>query len=135
MAIQFIMVNSAVNLDNDTTGESTGTIKLTLNTDTTSPATYRLGSTTEGTITILDDDAPELSVTAGIPVTEAVGATADFTISAKTSPNSYITVRYDLSESGNFIQHEGAGKSKIFNFSNEATEDTLSITLVNDDVF
>ena len=125
----------AIDLDNDSTGEATGTFKLTLNTDTASPATYQLGTTTEGTITVLDDDAPELSITGGEQVVEGVGATADFIVSAKTSPNSYITIRYDLSESQNFIHHEGTGKSKILDFTNEATEATLAIALVNDTKF
>ena len=51
-----------VTLDDDLVGEATGEIKLTLN---QMPIDYRLGSTTEGNITILDDDAPELEITAG----------------------------------------------------------------------
>ena len=124
-----------IDLDNDTTGEETGTFKLTLNTDTASPATYQLGATTEGTISVLDDDAPELSITGGEQVVEGTGVTADFTVSAKTTPNSYITVRYDLTESQDFIHHEGTGKSKILDFTNGKTDATLSITLVNDTKF
>ena len=60
----------SVSLNNDTTGEPTGSIKLTLNPDPNLIKSYQLGSNTEGIITILDDDAPELKITAGNPVTE-----------------------------------------------------------------
>ena len=63
-----------VTLDNDTTGEATGDIKLVLNPDSDSVPTYRLGSSTEGVITIWDDDAPELKITANSQVlTEGEG--------------------------------------------------------------
>ena len=51
-----------VTLDNDSVGEATGEIKLTLNADPDSAKTYQLGTTTDGVITILDDDAPELKI-------------------------------------------------------------------------
>ena len=68
----------AVPLDDDLIGEMTGDIKLTLNAKSTG---YHLGSTTEGVITIWDDDAPELKISIGNPITEADNLTADFVIS------------------------------------------------------
>ena len=64
-----------------------------------SPATYRLGSITEGTITVWDNNAPELKITAGSPVTEADNLSASFEISAEVSPDDSITVHYNLAES------------------------------------
>ena len=122
----------SVTLDNDNNGEASGDIKLTLNTDSAETTTYQLGTTTEGVVTILDDDAPELSISAGSPVTEAQNVTADFTISAAVSPNDYITIRYDLAESHDFISNEGTGKLTRIDFRNNAKEATLSIPITND---
>ena len=106
-----------------------GDIKLTLNGN---PTTYRLGSTIESTVTVFDDDAPELEITAGSAVVEADNVSAQYVISTKVSPNSYITVRYDLTESANFIHNEGIGKTQSLDFTNNATEATISIRIVND---
>ena len=122
----------SVALDNDTTGEATGTIKLTLNTDPDSGKTYRLGTTTEGMITIYDDDAPELKITAGAQVVEAIGAAVDFTVSVEASPNRNVAVKYTLAESQTFIDGEGANKPANLDFTNNATEATLSIPLTSD---
>ena len=98
-----------------------------------SPATYRLGSTTESVITVWDNETPALKITAGNPVAEAVGATADFVISAEVSPNDTVTVQYDLAESEDFIANEGADKTVDLDFTNNATQDTLSIPITSDD--
>ena len=78
-----------VTLDDDDDGEVTGDIKVTLN---ASPFVYRLSSATEGVITIWDDDAPELEIMAGTPITEAMGVTANFAISAEVSPNDMVLI-------------------------------------------
>ena len=76
----------SVTLDNDSNREATADIKLTLNADTMSPATYQLGTITEGTLTVLDDDAPELSVSAiSASIIEADNVTANFKVSAAIS--------------------------------------------------
>ena len=114
-------------------GESTGDIKLTLNADRNSAATYRLGSVIEGGITILDDDAPELKIAAGNPKTEATGVSADFIVSAEVSPDDHVTVWYNLTESQNFLDNEGDALTQSLDFTNEATEATLAVPLVSDD--
>ena len=119
----------SISLDEDGIGEPRGEIKLRLNAN---PTVYRLGSTAEGRITILDNDLPELEITAGLPIIEAKNATADFTVTANFSPNKRITLRYDLSESQDFIDNEGTGKTANLDFSNGATSATLPIAIVND---
>ena len=71
-------------------------------------------------ITVFDDDAPELSITAEDEVLEAEEDSADFTISAKVSPvkNIEIHVLY-LEESEDFIDSEGPRKSETLIFTNE----------------
>ena len=122
-----------ITLDNDDVGEATGNIKVTLNTDPDAEKTYTLGSIIEGTITIWDDDTPELKVTAGNAVTETDNVSASFTISAEVSPNDMVSVRYNLAESQDFIAIEGTEKSETLDFSNGATEATLAIPIINDD--
>ena len=64
-------------------GEATGDVQVVINIDPDPTKTYRLGSETTGAITVYDEDAPELKISAGSPVIEGDGNTADFTITTK----------------------------------------------------
>ena len=126
----------SVTLDNDRDGEATGKIKLTLNANT---AIYQLGSTTEGKITIYDDDAPELKIEGGDSVLGAAGAVAKYTVSAAVSPNKQITIYYTVSESsegdGSFLASTETGpKNKTLNFSSGVKSVEFTIPLVDDDI-
>ena len=90
-------------LHNDGIGEPTADIMMTLGADQEATPTYRLGAVTEGVLTIWDDDAPELELTAGNDVTEAAGAMANFTVTAKVIPSAPINIKYTVTESQNFI--------------------------------
>ena len=126
-------------LDNDNTGETTGKIKLTLNLDPDLADTYRLGETTEGIITVWDDDAPELKISRTSEQVDE-SATADFVISAEVSPNKSVAVRYDLAESGtvidNSIEENRAGRGKVveLDYSGGKTEATFSINIDDDSI-
>ena len=90
-----------------------------------------------GTVIIRDDETPELMIVSGDHVVETENATADFVISAVISPNRNITIKYDLSESHNFIKSDfinNGGKNMMANldFTEGATEATLSIPIDND---
>ena len=129
----------SVALDNDTTGEPTGNIKLTLNTDPKLEKSYQLGSTIEGNIFIWDDDAPELSISASKPeVTEGEKVFANFVVSAKASANSMVTVRYGLSEGisimKNFIDDDGSIKMANLDFTNGIKTAILPIMIANDNL-
>ncbi len=65
---------------------------------------------TSATITLNDDDVPELSVSGG-DVTE--GADASFTIAASPAPHADLTVNYGIRETGGFVAagDTGTGKS------------------------
>ena len=126
----------SVMLEEDEVGEATGDIKLTLNTDPDSGHTYRLSTEVEGTITILDNDAPELTITGGDPVTEAVGAMATFTVSAKVSPNDMITIYYTASDDSggaDFLDTEGADDTML-DFRSNALEASFMIAIASDTV-
>ena len=127
----------ALQIDDD--GEATGNIKLTLNVDPDPAKTYRLGTTTEGVITILDDDAPELSIAGAGEVSETTGAMATFTVSARVSPNDSINVYYTVTESsagdGDFIATGDEGdQDTMLNFSSNATSASLTVPITPDDI-
>ena len=75
-----------------------------------------------------------MKITAGSPITEADNLSASFIISAEVSPNNTITVHYNLAESGNFIDNEGDDKMASINFTSNATEAMLPISIENDSV-
>ena len=131
--------NLLVTLDNDDIAETTGTIKATLNNSTATIPTYQLGSTTEGSLTIWDDDAPELLIKSPGNVLEAAGGTVNFTIEARVSPNNIISVYYNVMEStgmgvGDFIANHNEGSSKLsqLDFRGNKTNVMLRLPLVND---
>ena len=113
--------------DNDNVGEPSANIKLTLN----SSDDYTLGTQIEGVMKIWDDDAPELKVSAGDTILEAAGATANFTISSKASPNRSVVVYADLVETGDFIAVEGINRSYTLDFTTGKKEATVSIPIIN----
>ena len=116
-----------ISLDNDGIHEATGSIKLVLNTKTT---VYRLGSTTEGRLTIWDNEAPELRVRVDTEsITEGMGVSANFVIETDVSPSDHLNVRYDLTETGDFINIEGIGKTDRLDFTNGIKEQTISVPI------
>ena len=95
-----------VAIDDDSVSESTGMISVTLNDDTADPITYNVatGNQVSATATILDNDAPEITIAGGEPVSESVSTgQAVFTVSSKVQPISPITV-YFIPESSMISQ-------------------------------
>ena len=126
----------SITLDNDLIKEASGEIQLTLNSDPAFPAsTYLVGDVTSVTATILDDDAPELSITAGPPVTEGPNIAAIFNVTALSSPNRLIRVKFDVSQrstgAGNFIASTGTRYIDL-DFSGNLTTVSVPIDLTND---
>ena len=100
----------AVMLDDDEIGEATADIQVTLNSDPNPAKTYRLGTTTNGGMTIFDDDAPELSISAGTPVTEGDNVQVTFMILAKVLPeNATVAIDY-TPESVDYLATVVSGK-------------------------
>ena len=136
MTTIFTLGELSVDLDNDKIGEMTGNIKLTLNSDPNSANTYQLGENIEGVISILDDDAPELTISGASEQVDEAVATANFVISAVVSPNKNVTIYYNLAESGNLIDTEensaGIGKTAMLDFTDGKTEATLAIKIATD---
>ena len=131
-----------VPIDNDSTGERTGQIQVTLLPDDAPTQTYRVKSNGEETVmaTILDDDAPELKIAAVGPVTEAPNAKAQFIVTSQVpipSANHPLPVYY-TPVSTNFIQ-SGSGQrtptptSLTFSGNGPYTA-PLEIEVHNDDI-
>ena len=113
-----------VNLDNDTTAEPTGMIEVTLNTDSAPAQTYTVvaGDTSQTTATILDNDAPALSITGGSFVTESdvsgSPAHAIFTISSSVEPTTNnFTIQYTPTSSAFAINSGTPIRSHTLDFS------------------
>ena len=81
----------------DSTDEANGSVTVTLNDGTG----YTLGGAKTASVTVNDDDVPELTITGGSTVTE--GTAASFTVSASPSASSQITVNYTVTQSGAFV--------------------------------
>ena len=103
----------SVDLDNDIRAEPTGMIELTLNADSAPSQTYTVvaGAASSATATILDNDAPTLSITGGSMVTESdvpgSPAHAIFTISSPVEPvTNNFTVQYTPTSSA-FVANSG----------------------------
>ena len=97
-----------VNLHNDTNGEPTGKIKITLNNDPATITTYMVTSGADNTAeaTIWDDDSPELTIIAGNPVTEGTDSTAAFRVISNVNPHTDLSIQY-TPESTAYIANSG----------------------------
>ena len=72
-----------VTLDADEIGEISTPIQVTINPDPAEQDAYTLSATNVGMVKILDDDAPELTITAGTtPIIEGEGVHAEFIITS-----------------------------------------------------
>ena len=116
-------VNIPVVITNDSTQENNETIILTLNNGTG----YNVGTTNAAhTRTITDDDGsttPSLSIRGGSAVSE--GGNASFTITANPAPSSSITVRYTVTQSGQFVASGQLGSNKSRSLSSSSTTFTI----------
>ena len=97
----------SVPIHDDSNGEATGQIKLTLLAESgDGTPTYRVESngTEDAYVTIFDDDVPELTIVAAeVNETEGPLTKADFTVEAYFSPNSMLTVNFKPTDVGDFI--------------------------------
>ncbi len=82
---------------NDSVDEADGSVTATVNTGTGYTVAATAGA---ATVTVQDDDVPEISITAGSGVTE--GGNASFTISADPAPSSALSVSVGITQSGDY---------------------------------
>ena len=127
----------SVPIHNDSVGENTGSIAVTLLADDNTAETYFVtaDSSSSANATIWDDDAPELLIEGLNAVTEDLGQTADFKVNARVSPNKFLNLHYSVSEpssgTGNFVETVGPDQAML-DFRNLSKSDILSIPIVSD---
>ncbi|MCY3672340.1 MAG: hypothetical protein OXH14_14860 [Alphaproteobacteria bacterium] len=117
-----------VAVNGDTLDESNETVKLRLS----SPANAGFaGDATaiEATGTIIDDDVPELSVTAGAAVAE--GTAASFTVSADIAPAAALTVNLDVDTTAGFAA-AGTTGSQTLTFPAGQTSASYTVNTAGD---
>ena len=111
----------SVPIHNDLIGERTGQISVTLLSDDSATQKYTVPTSNRKTArtTIWDDDAPELKISAGSPVLEGKGSTANFIITSEFYIPS-LTINYTPT-STNYIQTgSGVATSALVNFSSSS---------------
>ena len=134
-----------INLNDDRTPESRGDILVTLAAETAQIPfpTYQVDTSSadnSATATILDDDAPELSIRAGSDIVEADGVMADFMVIANFLPptqNSQLIVRY-TPENQHFlassVHNEETSDTLTFSYINGVATAPLPISIISDEV-
>ena len=133
----------AVEIDDDSSGEATGNIKVTLNDDPATISTYTVstGDDKSAEATIWDDDAPELSIVAGPAVTEGDDVKATFKVISNVLPSTNsIPIQYTPT-SATYIAGSGTpvtanpGVSFDKNDTTGKYEGTIEVDIVNDNTY
>ena len=126
----------SVPIHDDDVSERTGQIEVILLGDDANVQTYRVATTgsQSARAMVLDDELPELKISANNAVTEGLNDTADFTISSVV-PVSTLTIFY-TPVSTNFIETgSGARTSDVFHFTGLGPYTApLTIPIHNDEV-
>ena len=129
----------SVDLDDDSLGEDSGMIRVTLANDSAPSPTYTVivSNARRSIVSILDDDAPVISIgdAATTFVTEGTDTEIRFPLTALVSPNDMIDIYYTLEETtyddGDFIADSETGfKNKEIDFSSDSTSSHLVIPIV-----
>ena len=103
---------------NDQVDEADGSVTATVQAGNG----YTVGTASTATVTVADDDVPEITISGGSGITE--GGTASFTISAGPVPASAITVNVGVSQTGDF----GATGAATVSVSGATTTYTIATT-------
>ena len=103
----------SIPIEDDQILESTGAIMVTLEQGVGEVKAYTLGSPASATATIVDDDAPILSISAGPQVVEGVDTNATFIVTASKSPDAVVTVGYSFDRKFSSDTTNKAGSSTV----------------------
>ena len=129
--------NLVVDIHNDSADEDIGAIRVTLKADNEDPATYLVASdgSQNAIATIWDDDGdPTIIIGNAETVTEGFDTHIKFPLTSLVPSNSYLTLVWELSESGGdyfkFGGEQNNGKFRTINFGGKETIE-LSIHLDN----
>ena len=136
------MTTLSIDLDDDSITENRGdiTVSLAAETDQVAFRTYQVDITSadnSAMATILDNDAPELSIQAGTDIVEADGVMANFSVIANFLPSSaQLQVRYtplnqDFLASN--VHNETTSSNLRFSYINGIVTAPLAISIISDD--
>ncbi|WP_419837801.1 S8 family serine peptidase [Candidatus Poriferisodalis sp.] len=112
----------------DNADEADGSITATL----VDGAGYTVGTPPSASVSVTDNDVPELSVTAGPPVTEGGGAV--FTVTASPAPAAPLTVKVKVAQSGEFATRTGLKTLTMAPSVHGFRSVSFSVPTVNDDI-
>ncbi|MCY3881465.1 MAG: hypothetical protein OXG61_05040, partial [Chloroflexi bacterium] len=93
---------------NDGVDEANGSVKVTLNAGSGYSVSSSHGA---ASVTVADDDVPEISVTADSGITE--GGSASFTVTASPAPASALTVKLTVTQSGDYAASGTTGSKTV----------------------
>ncbi len=127
-----VTANIVIQINDDSTDESTETVILTLEADNPSSNRYTLGTPIVHTLTLNDDDAPPsntpiITITGSNAVTEGTDAT--FTLNATPAPTANITVNLAVTDGDNFAASGQVGNRTV----TIGTSGTAALTVTTDD--
>ena len=128
-------------IENDEIGEATGSVTVKLLAKDVSSGDYTLGQDAMATVSILDDDAPELSIANGTAVTEGTDTNASFAVTSKVNVTEMLRVLYVPNDgAGDFLGKNMDGENiagndqvAMLNF-NGGTTATLLVKIDDDEV-
>ena len=98
-----------VDTDGDDADEADGSVTVTLNAG--EGYTVADSPNNAGSVDVSDDDVPQISVTKGADVTEATAAR--FTISASPKPAAALTVKFRVTQSGDYVATDDRGNKTV----------------------
>ncbi len=107
VAVGATSVNIPVPILDDALDERDETVMLTLK----PAAGYAVGAQKVHTLTITDNDTPEISITGGPVVTE--GEDASFTLTASPAPFADLSVKVTVAENGSFVMQGEIGVRQV----------------------
>ena len=123
-------------IEDDGLKEDTGAVMLTLLAKDNSSDNYTIASPPSASVSVFDDDTPNLSIANGSAVTEGSGAKATFTITSNINVTGQLRVRY-LPDDGfsNFLTSGLAESNQdpMLNF-NGGTAANIELDIVDDEV-
>ena len=128
-------------IENDEIGEATGSVTVKLLAKDVSSGDYTLGQDVMATVSILDDDAPELSIANGTAVVEGTDTNASFEVTSKVNVTEMLRVLYVPNDgAGDFLGKNMDGENiagndqvAMLNF-NGGTTATLLVKIDDDEV-
>ena len=123
------VANIPVTLHNDGNNEATGSISVTLITDTTYPFSYKVGTPAKGSAIIYDDDLrlPELSITYS-EIETLAGNSAKFVVASATTYTGDLSITINpVKAGGNFLDESNGPNGEDWSTGRNRTVDVTFI--------